>query len=304
MELYKQTLRLESSLVTSLKGDTIWGHIAWGIAVHEGEQAITAFLEEAKRAPNLIVSSAFPAGYLCKPYPAPRKRTEMLSLTKYADIKKQKKQRYAVASEYLSVTTHPLMAGASKPEPHTVKQPYFTSDTRMHNSIDRYSSTVMEGNLYTATELWASHSFFDMYILSSFSPERLTQLLTWAFENGYGADASIGKGKISLSGTLEPVQAHTNSSRYMALAPFVVPDAAGVTELRAELFLRTGKIGGAFASSLSPYKKTVLLYDEGAVFTSATPIQYMGALLQNVHTDPRICQAAFAPVIPITDSIA
>ena len=56
MELYKQTLRLESSLVTSLKGDTIWGHIAWGIAVHEGEQAITAFLEEAKRAPNLIVS--------------------------------------------------------------------------------------------------------------------------------------------------------------------------------------------------------------------------------------------------------
>jgi CRISPR-associated protein Csm4 len=54
-----------------------------------------------------------------------------------------------------------------------------------------------------------------------------------------------------------------------------------------------------FASALSPYKKTVLLYDEGAVFTSETPLEYAGTLLTGVHSDPRICQAAFAPVIAI-----
>ena len=301
MKLYKQTLKLESSLVTPLKGDTLWGHIAWGIAVHEGEDAVKSFLEESQTAPHLIVSSAFPAGYLCKPYPAPRKRTKMLSLTQYADIKKQKKQRYAVAADYLSGSSGADTAGNAGTNNTQVKQPYIKSDTRMHNSIDRYSNTVMEGNLYTVTDLWASQPLFDIYILSSLSPERVTELLTWAFENGYGADASVGKGKISLNGSLEAVQPRANSRQYMALAPFVMLETAGITELRAELFLRTGKIGGAFASSLSPYKKTVLLYDEGAVFTADEPIEYIGTLLQNMHTDERICQAAFAPVIPITD---
>ena len=37
MQLYKVAIQLESSLVTPLKGDTIWGHVVWGIANHEGD---------------------------------------------------------------------------------------------------------------------------------------------------------------------------------------------------------------------------------------------------------------------------
>ena len=48
MQLYKASLKLKSSLVTPLKGDTIWGHIVWGIANHEGEYAVKEFLDAEK----------------------------------------------------------------------------------------------------------------------------------------------------------------------------------------------------------------------------------------------------------------
>lgn len=67
----------------------------------------------------------------------------------------------------------------------------------------------------------------------------------------------------------------------------------------ADTFIRSGKIGGAFSSSLSPYKKTVILFDEGAIFESEEPLQFVGKLLTDIHTDKRICQSGFAPVVPI-----
>ncbi len=61
MQLYKVSIKLKSAFVTPLKGDTIWGHIVWGIANHEGDDTVANFLEEEKSAtPSLIVSSAFP----------------------------------------------------------------------------------------------------------------------------------------------------------------------------------------------------------------------------------------------------
>lgn len=297
MTLYKITFKLLSSIVTPLKGDTIWGHVVWGIAAHEGEDAVRDFLEQAKTVPNLIVSSAFPAGFVCKPYPVPRERTGTLSTQQYAHIKQQKKQKYEPAGTYL-VGDFSYKTAAENSD-----KPPFKTDIRMHNAIDRYSNTVIDGNLYTVTEHWAQNSLFDVYVLTDFSSERVAELFTWAFEHGYGADASVGKGQIELAGKPEPVHCKKTGTEYMALAPFILQHGtngtAAVTSVRADLFLRTGKIGGGFAASLSPYKKPVLLYDEGAVLTVKEPISSIGTLLQNMHTDSRICQAAFAPVIPI-----
>lgn len=50
MQLYKVSIKLKSAFVTPLKGDTIWGHIVWGIANHEDEQAVEKFLAEEKSA--------------------------------------------------------------------------------------------------------------------------------------------------------------------------------------------------------------------------------------------------------------
>lgn len=301
MKLYRIQLELESSLATPLKGDTIWGHFAWGIANHEGDAAVAQFLDECKTSqPPLICSSAFPHGFICKKMHEPEQRVEELSPDKYAELKKLKKIKFEKASLYLDAKDDSandekiISAGAFKAETHT------------HNSISRTDGTVAKGSLYSLEEFWPKKNEgdtcakFDLYVLSSYDKDKVLQLAQWAFENGYGADSSTGKGVISVHGIQEvQTKSKCTSKKYMALAPFTVPGMSGISELRADIFIRSGKIGGAFVSELSPWKKTVVLYDEGAVFKSNSEIEFIGQLLTNVHSDSRICQSAFAPVIPI-----
>lgn len=300
MELYRIELELKSSLATPLKGDTIWGHFVWGIANHDGNEAVAQFLDECKSLqPPLICSTAFPHGFLCKKMHKPEERIEELSPEKYAEIKKLKKMKYEKASLYLDVSD------VSANDERIISTGAFKTETHAHNSISRTDGAVAEGSLYSLEELWPKKddenpAKFDLYVLSAYDKEKVLQLAQWAFENGYGADSSTGKGVISVQ-DIQEVQTKSKgtSKKYMALAPFIVPNMNGITELRADIFIRSGKIGGAFVSELSPWKKTVVLYDEGAVFESDKEIEFIGQLLTNVHSDSRICQSAFAPVIPI-----
>lgn len=293
MQLYKASIQLQSALVTPLKGDTIWGHIVWGIANHEGDGAVARFLEEEKKVePDLIVSSAFPKGTICKPYPKHENRKSELSTSEYSKIKKNKKEKFTFAEEYISNISH----NESKSSRFGFKR-----IQAMHNSINRFTNTVEEGALFSTEELWTNNQDFDVYILSVYTEKRIKQLLGWAFENGYGADSSTGKGKIFVKDVL-PVKTKISSKKYVALAPFIT-DFLEIKDdsLRANIFVRTGFIGGAFSTSMNPYKKTVVLFDEGAVFESEKPLKFVGTLIEKVHSDERICQSGFAPVVPIGD---
>ena len=99
MQLYKATIKLESSLVTPLKGDTIWGHVVWGLSNHEGDEAVSMFLEACKTSePAFIVSSAFPKGTICKPFPQHEPRKLDMKTGDYAQIKKNKKIKTEILS--------------------------------------------------------------------------------------------------------------------------------------------------------------------------------------------------------------
>jgi CRISPR-associated protein Csm4 len=301
MTLYRITLQICSPLITPLKGDTIWGHFVWGIANHEGDEAVAEFLDQGKRgAPGLVVSSAFPSGLLCMPLPKPEERAKKsLNADEYAAIKLRKKLKYVNACDYFN----------GVPEAEIERAVSFKSAQVMHNTIERSSNTVQEGGLYTVNEYWLGKIMdktrykdveWDIYLLTSFSADRVKELCEWAFENGYGADASTGKGKIFLKGSPQAVSPKKQSANYMALGPFVNEGNAEITDLRSDIFVRNGKIGGAFAPHLSPYKKTIVLYDEGAVFSSQKSLEFIGKMMTGVHgTDPRICQSAFAPVVPV-----
>lgn len=296
MALFRIQIKLKSPLVTPLKGDTIWGHVAWGIANHEGDDAVARFIADCKENHAFVISSAFPKGSVCKAIPDVPERIENLSPEDYAKIKQAKKKRYESANAYFDI---------SEPVQKTEEKSPFKSNTVTHNTISRITNSVVDGGLYSIDELWTDkeHSDFDIYVLSSYSAERVKQLCEWAFENGYGADSSTGKGEIEVGKNVTEVKPKLHGNKYVALAPFVVPDMdeneIEKLKLKADIFVRSGKIGGSFVSSLSPYKKTVVLYEEGAVFESNEPIEFIGELLTNVHADSHIVQSAFAPVIPI-----
>ena len=290
MILYRVQIELKSPIVTALKGDTIWGHVAWGVANHEGDDGIKSFLQDCKgEEPSFVASSAFPAGFVCKRIPELEKRKENLSKDDYAKIKQRKKEKYAKASDYLTVE-----------EAQGDGKNVFKENTVTHNTISRFTNTVEEGGLYSVEEFWAEKGKekFDFYVLSSYTKDRVEQLCEWAFENGFGADSSVGKGNIEVL-SVDEVKPKFHGSRYMALSPFVVPNMSEIEDLRADIFIRSGKVGGAFANCISPLKKTVVLFDEGAVFESNKLLQFIGKLIENVHSEKKICQSGFSIVIPI-----
>jgi CRISPR-associated protein Csm4 len=240
---------------------------------------------------------------IAKPLPEPlppednQKTAGTTTIAEYANIKREKKRRFVSADDFLLPASG--MAHDNNSESAVHEQLKVCPVTR--NTINRISNTVEEKGLYQIQAQWPRVRDWDIYVLSSLAVPRIVELFTWAFENGYGADASVGRGKINVKpGSLCPVTPKRNGTKYLALGVFAGGPGCGLTGLRADVFVRSGKIGGAFASSLSPYKKQVLLYDEGAVFTSDKPLEYAGKLLTQMHgEDSRICQAAFAPVIPV-----
>lgn len=292
MTLFRIRIKLTSPIVTPLKGDTIWGHVVWGIANHEDEQAVADFIKDCKENAAFIISSAFPAGMVCKPIPEVTERLENLSPEDYTKIKQNKKIRYEKASLYFSGMDE-IQTGNGKNQ--------FKENIVTHNTISRLSNSVLDGGLYSVEEFWAreENKLLDLYVLTSYSAKRVAELCEWAFENGFGADSSIGKGQIEIHSA--PLEVHTKltGKKYMALSPFVVSDLSAIQNLRADIFVRNGKIGGSFVSSHSPYKKTVVLYAEGAVFESDKNLGYIGEILGDIHSDSRIAQSAAAPVIPI-----
>jgi len=272
MKLHKVTIKLNSSIITPIKGDTLWGHVVWGIANHEGDNAVAKFLEQQKTSPNFIVSSAFPKGAICKPLYKPEPHKENLTIEDYVKIKTAKKEKYT--------------------QNKTFKQTF-----TMHNTIDRETNSVLESGLYSTEEMWIEENEFDIYIRTDFENNRILELLEWAFENGFGKDASTGKGKIKiLKSELLTDKPHTG--KYVALAPFAFNSPKKLNNLRAEIFVREGKVGGAFATYLSPFKKSILLFDEGAVFESETELKFIGELLTDIHArrqknlQLRICTCA------------
>ncbi len=68
MQDYKIKIKLKSTIITPFQSDTIFGHICWALRYVKGEKYLLDFLSAYDNGdPPLVISSAFPEGYL--PYP-------------------------------------------------------------------------------------------------------------------------------------------------------------------------------------------------------------------------------------------
>lgn len=290
MTLIRANIEICSRLRTPLRGDTLWGHVACGVANHEGEDGIQAFCNMPH---PFVISSAFPHGMLPKPLlPAEENTEEFKSKQDYTEFKKKKKQKYCSASEFLDV--NPIVGCESG----------FVSESSTHVSISRETGTALDEMLFSVDEMWPDSKngtvLMDIYISSHDSLERVEELLSWAFEFGFGADSTTGAGKVKLLKVDYIAPKKAKYGRYLALGPFI-SDADVLDDLRASTFLRKGKIGGVLAHELSPYKKSIIMYEEGATFRKTKEMEYVGRLLHNMHytADYDICHSAFAPVIEV-----
>ncbi len=302
MNLYRLHISLAGRLATPLIGDTLFGHFVWGIARREGQEAASAFIDQLGERP-FIVSSAFPRGYVPKPL-----------LSHWSDDrevpayqKKLKKLKYIPLELLLS--GEPINAFTFKDL--IDKSPLIQKGLdRLHATVDRWNEgTLEETGLFASTEYWfgaakpgGGTALFDIYILSIESTERVVELSQWAFENGFGADASTGAGKIEILG-LEETKFPENGNRAMVLGPFVLSPSQMPKNLCANIFVRRGKISLDFNEITNPFKKPIVFYEEGGTFVwEEGMLPYIGEIVKNVHSDPRIIQQGWAPVLRFNEA--
>lgn len=261
------TLLPRTAFGTHLLGDTLFGQLCWAIRHRFGEDRLTELLGGYIHGrPFLVVSDAFPSGYLPRPVlPADRYATP-----DNTDRKEIKRRRWLPLAE----SARPLQEwlGQSQTDTEVGKR---IEESQPHNSINRLTGTTGTGMFapYQTSQLWFQTSAqLDCYCL--LDSDRLSRDELFAcFEDmgtfGYGRDASVGLGKFVLeSHDSAALPAHPQANALLTLAP-CAPQGLGLDPERSfyQTFTRFGRHGDTAVQSGKPFKTPLLLAATGAVFT-------------------------------------
>ena len=299
-QLYVARLRPRSPLATPLRGDTLWGHLCWALRNHLGETRLTEFLSHYDNGEMPIVfSDGFPAEYLPVPQLKPVRPPTAASDESY-------KREKTVSFFHRSLSTTPLSMTRlidARNEATVAQHEFFLQRRRTHNTVNRLTSTTGDGgNLYQREEFWNVSPLDDieLYVVSEYTVEETRKMIELSVADGYGADRSTGFGALDMT-TIEPVVNTHRWNRCMALGAFV--PSTELTDLRADVNVKFGKLGDVWAHHPNPFKRPIMMFDRGATFSwnEQPPPPVVGRVLSGVHPDQRIRHLAACPVVPIFD---
>lgn len=308
MATYRVRLELRSGLGTPLAADTLWGHLAWGLRWHRGEDALRDWLAEYEAGrPPLMLSDPLPADHLPRPR-VPLEEPESTS------VRKQLRRvdwirvddrlwRGAINARELSAS---LSRAAEEPAIGSVEE---TSE--LHAAVNRLTGgTAQEGGgtLFGSVRAYYSpNQRFDVWCVSNEGMDEIARLFHDGLLCGYGRDAASGSGDLRVA-TVEEVtlpQPTTAPNAVLLLAaarPRSQDPSRGFTPFE----MRCGRLGGDFAMSCTPsgsterQKRPILMLSRGAVLLTSGSPQSVGGLVGGVHEDPAIRHYAAAPCLPLT----
>ncbi len=291
MNLFKISLRPLSLFQTPLRSDTLWGHICWAIRLLKGESELKNFLAEYKRGNfPIVVSDVLPDGYL--PIPMHPGIIKYFDRTKSEiDPKKLKKAKYIPISIYekLEDSFDAFLENlkdyfANKENIQDTVDSCFVNFDEWHCSINRVTGNVERGMLFSKECSYFKESLTPViYIKSLFDKPYIENIFKFMGENGYGADASVGRGRFDfdiLDATL-PTPKQPNS--FITLSH----GFERVSEFKScfyDVDIKFGKIGNNIGSN--PFKKPIANFKPGSLFilkdTDQIKVAY-GSIKENAH---------------------
>lgn len=305
MQTLRLTLAPRSAFGTTLKGDTLFGHLCWALRHRLGEARLAELLSGYTCGqPFVVVSDAFPTGHL----PRPVLPTAYFKLPE-GDRKAIKKRAWlplaAIEQPLQSWLGHcvaPEALPGSTPRKHP--QP--------HNSINRESNTTGNGfDPYSQNQLWyGANARLDVWLAfddARLTHDELTSAMADIGASGFGRDASIGLGKFDLAEcTAQALPAQTGTNAWLTLAPCAPQGLPwDATRCFYQPFTRFGRHGDMAVQSGKPFKAPVLLADTGAVLSphACAPAAFTG---QGLGGDGSLSKAipatvhqGYAPVVGI-----
>jgi len=310
MTMTPLTMRIQpcSAFGGSIRGDTLFGQLCWIILHRFGEERLQTLLQgytEAK--PFLVVSDAFPAGFLPKP---------AWPLYRYNDVpdadRKQVKKR-----QWLSKTDFTLpmreWLRVCKSEMEITGKHLWQEKAQPHNTINRLSNTTGTDIFapYQMAQYWPTQDM-PLEIYLCFDAGRIYQeeieiMIEDIGTSGYGRDISIGLGKFELlkeDSTAWPEQPKANA--WITLSP-CAPQGLPLDAEHCwyQPFTRFGRHGDMAVHTGRPFKSPVLLVNTGAILT---PNKYQKNLFVGQglggdgslsHAIPETVQQGYAPVLAV-----
>ena len=303
MQAFKLTLCPETAFGTPLVGDTLFGQICWGIVEQFGETVLAECLQGyTEQKPFLVVSDAFPAGYL----PLPTLPSSYWKEGSETDRKKLKKRRWLP----LSALNTPCETWQQQAKSNSdIAQHLQSEHTQSHNSINRQTHTTGVGGQfapYESEQIWfaADHSW-EIYLLLNegrLKAEDVQQVIRNIGYSGYGRDASAGLGKFSISAweTTYLFEQQSGGDTVWTLAP-CCPQSQGFDAENSFYNIQTrfGRHGNIQATAGSPFKKPILMAQTGAVLSGVAPDTiFIGQGIGGISaSQPQAVHQGYAPVL-------
>ncbi len=303
MRLYKITLRLKSSLGTPLMSDTVFGHICWSIRYNKSEKELTEFLKKMKSDnPPLLLSDAFRKD--CLPVPVlPNVVTAEKSVEESDRLKKAKKQKYIKSDRLFeiadSLSGKKILNELLEFAVADTKERYLVP----HNTVNRLGAGTVENGLFFTEDAFfkGEDSDYEMIIGSdAYSKQQTAEMLELAFRDGYGRDASTGKGVIEVADIEDYSMPKVKNPNAVMLLGRCVPAENDPAEGYWNLTVKEGKLGGHWAVCEDFRKKPVIMLSAGSVLFTDTPKPYYGKIVENVHNDlSEVVQYGYSLAMPI-----
>lgn len=338
MKTYRITIEPASAFGTPLKGDTIFGHICWRLAEDPSllQTTLDSLLQDYDRAPFAVFSSAHPVlncddkVFYALPRPMgleianrPQSRRDRIRAGKEA-----KKRKWLLLDESLRIVLSEerfksdqelfdLFLESRSPEearPLCVLAPdkkrLCAPFTQSHNAINRMTMTTggdgfapfsHDNVMYLPGLSLAIFAAVDEQVMD---PDGLRSVFERTGLWGFGRDASAGLGRFMVRSVEEqpwPCPLESDTGCY-TLGP-CVPRKKTFTACHAVPFTRFGRHGSALATCGAPFKKPIIMAQEGAVLYPASRELYdtpwLGTAVKNVSAmDPKTVTQGYTLYLP------
>jgi CRISPR-associated protein Csm4 len=175
-----------------------------------------------------------------------------------------------------------------------------------HNTIDRRTLRTLEsGGLYFVEERWpdGASARWHVYIQTGWDSEQLQEVLEWVGREGYGKDASLGRGRFRVRIEAAPTELFRyDGNRMMSLSHGSW--TKNMKSARYRLTTHYGKLGAWLTGSRQyPFKQPLLLVRPGATFEPDGQGPF-GALISGVATGaPEVVHNAWHLTIPYREEV-
>ena len=290
-----------------MRSDTLYGLICWHIAENEGEAACKDLIDAFRKGqPPFALSSAMPENFLPMPLlpPISRRKFQEFALTEsqgkgeeenlfsmlqaYKKFHKQKGLSLEVWQRHKTgLSSLGLFRDWLKNHDKNDRNKKFSQTAyQPHVSIDRASGQAAEGLLFFDSATWFdSEAKFHLYARTD-NPEWLAKYLSIIGEQGFGADANLGKGRFFASmdnGFRAADLEMENNSAYFLLSVCASPKMENM-EGYYKLDVKRGKTGPGYKN---PFKIPFLMLKEGSVLSSLPRSPYV---LDNLCANEKVAQ--------------